>query len=61
MDGSLQSLLQSTFGTGLLELKRVTYDNTSGAVLEKIAAYESVHRIASLDDLKHRLGHKRYI
>lgn len=36
LDGSLRSLLQAWFSVGFLELRRITYEGSSGALLEKI-------------------------
>eukprot|EP00611_Tribonema_gayanum_P021817 TRINITY_DN4278_c0_g1_i1.p1 TRINITY_DN4278_c0_g1~~TRINITY_DN4278_c0_g1_i1.p1 ORF type:complete len:494 (+),score=180.61 TRINITY_DN4278_c0_g1_i1:183-1484(+) len=59
MDINLQTQLQSWFTPGLLELRRITYETSSGALLEKIARLEAVHEIRSLQHLKDRLGHGR--
>ena len=45
MDGSLRRLLSSLFGVGFLALRRITYGGTGGNVLEKIARYETVHKV----------------
>lgn len=37
LDGSLRSLLQAWFSVGFLELRRITYEDSGGALLEKIA------------------------
>lgn len=37
LDGSIRSLLQAWFSVGFLELRRITYRDSSGALLEKIA------------------------
>ena len=37
LDGSLRFLLQAWFSVGFLELRRITYEDSSGALLEKIA------------------------
>eukprot|EP00904_Undaria_pinnatifida_P004794 jgi/Undpi1/1444/HiC_scaffold_11.g04835.m1 len=59
LDGSLRSLLQAWFSVGFLELRRITYEDSGGALLEKIARYEAVHPVRSLSELKHRLGRGR--
>ncbi|KAG5185229.1 malonyl-CoA decarboxylase-domain-containing protein [Tribonema minus] len=56
----LKTQLQSWFTPGLLELRRITYETSSGALLEKIARLEAVHEIRSLQHLKDRLGHGRH-
>jgi malonyl-CoA decarboxylase len=50
----LDALLQSWFDPGFLELRRITWQSPA-LLLEKLIAYEAVHRIESWDDLKHRL------
>eukprot|EP00752_Nemacystus_decipiens_P007555 g6749.t1 len=59
LDGSIRSLLQAWFSVGFLELRRITFDGSSGALLEKIARYEAVHPTRSLAELKARLGEGR--
>jgi malonyl-CoA decarboxylase len=50
----LDGLLESWFDPGFLELRRITWQSPA-LVLEKLIAYEAVHRIESWDDLKNRL------
>lgn len=45
MDGHLRSMLGSWFSAGFLELRRITFEESSGLLLEKIAKYEAVHRV----------------
>jgi hypothetical protein len=45
MDICLRSLLSSWFSVGFLELRRITYEGTGGGILEKIARYETVHKV----------------
>ncbi|MEO9825599.1 MAG: malonyl-CoA decarboxylase [Paracoccaceae bacterium] len=47
-------LLRSWFNRGFLVLRRIDW-NTPATILEKIVAYEAVHEIESLDDLRRRL------
>lgn len=54
----LRRLLSAWFDVGFLELRRLTWDMPA-SLLEKLIAYEAVHRIASWDDLKHRLESDR--
>ena len=42
-----------------LELKRITWNSSSAALLEKLILYEAVHTIESWDDLKNRLDSDR--
>lgn len=37
LDGSIRSLLQAWFSVGFLELRRITFEGSGGALLEKIA------------------------
>ena len=60
MDNSLRTMLQSWFNAGILQLRRITYEQAGGALLERIAESESVHAIHSLKDLKQRLGRNRF-
>ncbi|CAN0099545.1 unnamed protein product [Ectocarpus sp. 6 AP-2014] len=59
LDGSIRSLLQAWFSVGFLELRRITFEDSGGALLEKIARYEAVHPVGSLSELKARLGEGR--
>ncbi|MDP5219657.1 malonyl-CoA decarboxylase [Ruegeria sp. 2205SS24-7] len=47
-------LLRSWFNRGFLVLKQISWD-TPARVLDKIVAYEAVHQISDLDDLRRRL------
>lgn len=55
----LKGLLATWFDVDFLELRRITWDSASGALLEKLIAYEAVHPIESWDDLKNRLDYDR--
>jgi malonyl-CoA decarboxylase len=59
LDDDLKGLLATWFDVDFLELRRITWDTASGALLEKLIAYEAVHRIESWDDLKNRLDYDR--
>ena len=52
-------LLATWFDVDFLELRRITWDTASGALLEKLIAYEAVHPIESWNDLKDRLDYDR--
>jgi malonyl-CoA decarboxylase len=54
----LDGLLESWFDPGFLELRRITWQSPA-LVLEKLIAYEAVHRIESWHDLKNRLDRDR--
>ena len=56
LDASLRSLLATWFSSEALEIRRITYETTSAAIIEKIATKEAVHPLKSLDDLRTRLG-----
>lgn len=47
-------LLRSWFNRGFLVLKQISWD-TPARILDKIVAYEAVHQISDLDDLRLRL------
>ncbi len=47
-------LLRSWFNRGFLVLKQISWD-TPARILDKIVAYEAVHQINDLDDLRSRL------
>ena len=59
LDNDLKDLLRTWFDIGFLELRRITWDSASGALLEKLVAYEAVHAIESWQDLKNRLDSDR--
>lgn len=58
LEADLKALLASWFDVGFLELRRVTW-RSPASLLEKIIAYEAVHKIQSWDDLKNRLDSDR--
>ena len=59
LEHDLRDLLKSWFDVDFLELRRITWDNASAALLEKLIAYEAVHAIDGWDDLKNRLDSDR--
>jgi len=59
LEQELQSLLTTWFDVDFLELRQITWDNASAALLEKLIAYEAVHAIDGWDDLKKRLDSDR--
>jgi hypothetical protein len=61
LDEHLQGILSVWFVPGLLEHRRITYENTSASVLEYIARNEAVHPVSSLRDLRRRLGSDRRV
>ena len=56
---TISDLLATWFDVDFLELRRITWDTASGALLEKLIAYEAVHPIESWNDLKDRLDYDR--
>ena len=59
IDSFLSKWLFSVFCISALKLQRVTFDTSSGLLLEKIAAEEAVHRIRALSEMKNRLTNGR--
>ncbi|HWB47487.1 MAG TPA: malonyl-CoA decarboxylase [Stellaceae bacterium] len=51
----LRELLADWFDIGFLELKRISWEDSPAALLEKLIAYEAVHEIRGWTDLKNRL------
>lgn len=58
LETDLRDLLATWFDVGLLQLEEISW-NSSGAMLEKLIAYEAVHAIKSWSDLKNRLDFDR--
>jgi len=54
----LHTQLCSWFDIGFLNLRKIDW-NAPASLLEKLIAYEAVHRVASWKDLHHRLGDNR--
>jgi malonyl-CoA decarboxylase len=59
LEGDLKSLLTTWFDVDFLELRRITWERASAALLEKLIAYEAVHAIRDWGDLKDRLDSDR--
>lgn len=55
LDEDLLALLTGWFDIGNLDMRRLTWDATPPALLDKLIAYEAVHRIDGYDDLRNRL------
>lgn len=55
LDKAIQQWLSYSLSLDTLELRRITFDSSSGHILEKVARGESVHRVRSLTELKRRL------
>ena len=58
LDSDLRELLASWFDIGFLSLQQITW-RSPAALLEKLIAYERVHKISSWQDLKNRLDTDR--
>ena len=58
VDADLSDLLTSWFNPGFLTLTRIDW-NSPAALLEKLLAYEKVHKMRALEDLKRRLAPDR--
>jgi malonyl-CoA decarboxylase len=61
LDRHLQSVFTTWFVPGMLELRRITYQQTSASVIEFISMKEAVHPMKSLEDLRRRLGPRRRV
>jgi malonyl-CoA decarboxylase len=59
LDDDLKALLGAWFDVDFLQLRRISWNTASGALLEKFMAYEAVHPVESWEDLKDRLDHDR--
>ena len=55
VDDNVRQWLGNALCVDSLVLKRITFESSSGNILEKIARGESVHRVRSLNELKRRL------
>lgn len=55
LDSDLKEKLATWLSPAVLELHRITWDDPA-SLLEKIVAYEAIHPISNLHDLKRRLG-----
>lgn len=58
LDNDFYDLLAGWFDVGFLELRRISWDSPA-SLLEKVIAYEAVHRIDSWADLRNRLDADR--
>jgi malonyl-CoA decarboxylase len=58
LDSDLRHLLISWFNRGFLAMERIDW-NSPASVLEKMVAYEAVHKIDGLEDLRTRLAADR--
>lgn len=60
LEYDLKNILAAWFDIGLLDLVEISW-NSPAALLEKLIAYEAVHKIKSWDDLKNRLDSDRRV
>ncbi len=58
LESDMRQLLTAWFDVGFLDLKPITWDS-SASLLEKLIAYEAVHKIQSWADLRTRLDSDR--
>jgi malonyl-CoA decarboxylase len=58
LEADLRRLLTSWFDIGLLDMREINW-HSSASLLEKLIAYEAVHKISSWNDLKNRLDADR--
>ena len=56
LESCIHNILTSLFRPSVLNLRRITYEETPAAVIEQIALKEAVHPLQSLNDLRTRLG-----
>jgi hypothetical protein len=61
LDHYLKQFLSLWFSPGLLDIRRITYEDTAASIIELIAKKEAVHPMQSLDDLRSRLGPGRRV
>lgn len=60
LEYDLKNILSAWFDVGLLDLVEISWASPA-AILEKLIAYEAVHKIRSWDDLKNRLDADRRV
>lgn len=60
LEYDLKQILSAWFDVGLLDLVEITWDSPA-SILEKLIAYEAVHKVRSWDDLKNRLDSDRRV
>lgn len=58
-DQSFKTWLSTALIPDSIQLKRITFDTSSGNILESVAKGEAVHSVRSLSELKRRLGYGR--
>lgn len=60
LEYDLKNILSAWFDIGLLDLVEITW-NSPAIILEKLIAYEAVHKVRSWEDLKNRLDADRRV
>ncbi len=60
LEYDLKNILSAWFDIGLLDLVEINW-NSPAAILEKLMAYEAVHKVRSWDDMKNRLDTDRRV
>lgn len=60
LEYDLKNILSNWFDIGLLDLVEITWDSPA-AILEKLIAYEAVHKVHSWEDMKNRLDADRRV
>jgi len=60
LEYDLKNILSNWFDVGLLDLVEITWDSPA-AILEKLIAYEAVHKVHSWEDMKNRLDADRRV
>mmetsp|Transcript_8863 Transcript_8863/g.15352 ORF Transcript_8863/g.15352 Transcript_8863/m.15352 type:complete len:699 (-) Transcript_8863:72-2168(-) len=61
LDAHLRRALSALFTPGLLSCERISWQHSSGQVLEKVAHHEAVHPVAGWSDLRRRLASDRRV
>ena len=59
LDHSIKQWLGNVLCLDALETRRITFEHSSGEILEKVARGEAVHSVRSLSELKRRLHNGR--
>lgn len=60
LEYDLKQILSAWFDVGLLDLVEINWDSPA-SILEKLIAYEAVHKVRSWEDLKNRLDADRRV
>jgi len=60
LEYDIKNILSAWFDVGLLDLVEISW-NSPAVILEKLIAYEAVHKVRSWEDLKNRLDEDRRV